>query len=131
MAVLHEHRRRGYPAQSIGWHPGEHHPQSEGVEDLAEVDQVDLALTLKHRVHLIREGVAVDRNAEVVGQGRANGDGDVSRTARPSKAHIVAPAWAAQGGGLRRQAVLPIWEQFCHHVHGVLEGARPIGGAGA
>ena len=131
MAVLHEDRRGGNPAESIGGHPGEHHPQAQGIENLAQVDQVDLGLTLEHRIHLVREGIAVDRNGEVVRQGRANRDGDVPRTARPRQAHIVAPARATQGGGFRRQAVLPVWEQFSHHVHGFREGAGPLGWAGA
>ena len=107
VAVLHQHGRGGYPGQPVHGNPGEHHPQTQGVEDLAQVDQVELTLPLQDSFYLVYQGIAVDGDAEVVGEGAADRDRNIPGAGGPAKGQVVAAALRPGGLGFGGEAVFP------------------------
>ena len=112
VAVLHQHGRGGNPAQSFDGNPGEHDPQAQGVEDLAQVDQVELGLPLQDSLHLVHQGIAVDGDAEVVGEGAADSDRDIPGAGGPAEGQVVAAALRPGGLGFGGEAVFPFAQQL-------------------
>ena len=82
VAVLGQQGRRGHPRQPVARQFGEHHPQAEGIQQLAQVHQVQPRLLAQQSVHPVAEGIAVDRHVEVIGQSHAQFDRDGAGAAR-------------------------------------------------
>ena len=96
LTVALQHRRHRDPHQPVHRQGRQHHPQTQGIQKLAQVHQGQVVLALQHGDHPIPQGVAVDRHIEVVGQRGADRHGDLLRATGPAQGELP-----GHGGGRR------------------------------
>ena len=83
MTLVDEHRRTGDAAELLDRQLHHRHGQVQAAEQLANVDQIELALTLQQGIDFIEQVVAVGRNAIERCEALADGERNVSRATGP------------------------------------------------
>ena len=83
VTLVDEHRRTGDAAELLDRQLHHRHGQVQAAEQLANVDQIELALTLQQGIDFIQQVVAVGRNAVERCEAFANGERNVPRATGP------------------------------------------------
>ena len=100
MTLVDEHRRAGNAAELLDRQLHHRNRKVQAAEQLANVDQIELALTLQQGINLIKQVVAVGRNAVERCEALADGERNVPRAIGPLEAQetflVLIPWWWAK-----------------------------------